>query len=205
MKAIGTVDPDFFNGIWSQFVELYFRGIDRLGRATFMKNANFALSVIKGSNRRTKLRRYLRCKWPLSRKCNPGAPDGAASPTPLLTQNASTPMPKINRKPELRLSVYRDSEPGKLLANERDRYAQHCAYANQPTLWCQNALRQAMHVTGCSREAPLPDAWRRRGLSAPRGNKNALRYRRYTKEAIVMRRTIRELVRQSRGLLATIK
>jgi uncharacterized protein YjcR len=39
------------------------------------------------------------------------------------------------------------------------------------------------------------------GSGAPRGNKNALKHGRYTREAIAERQHIRELVRQARKLL----
>jgi uncharacterized protein YjcR len=43
------------------------------------------------------------------------------------------------------------------------------------------------------------------GSGAPRGNKNALKHGRYTREAITERRHIRDLVRQSRKFLLQIK
>jgi hypothetical protein len=42
------------------------------------------------------------------------------------------------------------------------------------------------------------------GSGAPRGNKNALKHGRYTREAIAERAHIRELVRQARKLLLQI-
>jgi uncharacterized protein YjcR len=43
------------------------------------------------------------------------------------------------------------------------------------------------------------------GSGAPRGNKNALKHGRYTREAIAERRLLRKLIRQSWGLLQKIK
>ena len=43
------------------------------------------------------------------------------------------------------------------------------------------------------------------GSGAPRGNKNALKHGRYTREAIAERGQIRELVRQTRKLILEIK
>ena len=43
------------------------------------------------------------------------------------------------------------------------------------------------------------------GPGAPRGNKNALKHGRYTREAIAERAPIRELVRQARKLLLQVK
>jgi glucans biosynthesis protein len=43
------------------------------------------------------------------------------------------------------------------------------------------------------------------GSGAPRGNKNALKHGRYTREAIAERAHIRELVRQARKLLLHVK
>ena len=42
------------------------------------------------------------------------------------------------------------------------------------------------------------------GSGAPRGNKNALKHGRYTREAIAERTQIRDLVRQARKLLLQI-
>jgi len=42
------------------------------------------------------------------------------------------------------------------------------------------------------------------GSGAPRGNKNALKHGRYTREAIVERERFRELVRQARKLVRQI-
>jgi uncharacterized protein YjcR len=42
------------------------------------------------------------------------------------------------------------------------------------------------------------------GSGAPRGNKNALKHGRYTREAIEARRWLRALVRQSRSLIQQI-
>jgi glucans biosynthesis protein len=39
------------------------------------------------------------------------------------------------------------------------------------------------------------------GCGAPRGNKNALKHGRYTREAFAEYQLLRELIRQSRGLL----
>jgi hypothetical protein len=43
------------------------------------------------------------------------------------------------------------------------------------------------------------------GSGAPRGNKNALKNGRFTREAIEQRRQLRELLRQSRALVQSIK
>jgi uncharacterized protein YjcR len=43
------------------------------------------------------------------------------------------------------------------------------------------------------------------GSGAPRGNKNALKHGRYTREAIAERESIRELVRQARKQLLLIR
>jgi hypothetical protein len=43
------------------------------------------------------------------------------------------------------------------------------------------------------------------GSGAPRGNKNALKHGRYTREAIEGRRQLRELMRQSRKLIQQIE
>jgi hypothetical protein len=43
------------------------------------------------------------------------------------------------------------------------------------------------------------------GSGAPRGNMNALKHGRYTREAIAERKRIRELVQQSRKLLLQIE
>jgi glucans biosynthesis protein len=43
------------------------------------------------------------------------------------------------------------------------------------------------------------------GSGAPRGNKNALKHGRYTREAFEERRSLRGLIRQSRKLLLDIK
>ncbi len=43
------------------------------------------------------------------------------------------------------------------------------------------------------------------GSGAPRGNKNALKYGFFTREAIAERRQLRELLRQSRKLLLKIE
>jgi glucans biosynthesis protein len=43
------------------------------------------------------------------------------------------------------------------------------------------------------------------GSGAPRGNRNALKHGRYTREAIVERAHIRELVREARKLLLRIE
>jgi uncharacterized protein YjcR len=43
------------------------------------------------------------------------------------------------------------------------------------------------------------------GSGAPRGNKNAQKHGLYTREAIVQRRQLRELMRQSRELLLKIE
>jgi uncharacterized protein YjcR len=43
------------------------------------------------------------------------------------------------------------------------------------------------------------------GSGAPRGNKNALKHGRYTREAVSERGQIRELVRQTRKLILQIK
>jgi glucans biosynthesis protein len=43
------------------------------------------------------------------------------------------------------------------------------------------------------------------GSGAPRGNKNALKDERYTREAIVERRLLRALLRQSRMLIQEIE
>jgi hypothetical protein len=43
------------------------------------------------------------------------------------------------------------------------------------------------------------------GSGAPRGNKNALKHGRFTREAIEQRRQLRELLRQSRALVQSIK
>jgi uncharacterized protein YjcR len=51
----------------------------------------------------------------------------------------------------------------------------------------------------------LPDAWGAPGWGAPRGNKNALRHGRFTREKIVQRKHIRELLRQTRELMLIIK
>jgi uncharacterized protein YjcR len=42
------------------------------------------------------------------------------------------------------------------------------------------------------------------GSGAPRGNKNALKHGRYTREAIEERRRLRTLLRQSRSLIQQI-
>jgi uncharacterized protein YjcR len=42
------------------------------------------------------------------------------------------------------------------------------------------------------------------GSGAPRGNKNALKHGRYTREAIEERRQLRALLRQSRSLIQQI-
>jgi uncharacterized protein YjcR len=43
------------------------------------------------------------------------------------------------------------------------------------------------------------------GSGAPRGNKNALKHGRFTREAIEERRRLRDLLRKSRTLLQQIK
>ena len=43
------------------------------------------------------------------------------------------------------------------------------------------------------------------GSGAPRGNKNALKHGRFTREAMAERAQIRELVRQTRKLILQIK
>jgi glucans biosynthesis protein len=43
------------------------------------------------------------------------------------------------------------------------------------------------------------------GSGAPRGNKNALKHGRYTREAIEERRQLRALLRQSRSLIQQIE
>ena len=43
------------------------------------------------------------------------------------------------------------------------------------------------------------------GSGAPRGNKNALKHGRYTREAIAERKHVSELVRQARQLILQIK
>jgi glucans biosynthesis protein len=43
------------------------------------------------------------------------------------------------------------------------------------------------------------------GSGAPRGNKNALKHGRFTREAIERRRQLRDLLRQSRALIQSIK
>jgi uncharacterized protein YjcR len=43
------------------------------------------------------------------------------------------------------------------------------------------------------------------GSGAPRGNKNALKHGRFTREAIADRERVRELVRQARRLILQIK
>jgi uncharacterized protein YjcR len=43
------------------------------------------------------------------------------------------------------------------------------------------------------------------GSGAPRGNKNALKHGRYTREAIAERGQIRELMRQTRKLILQIE
>jgi uncharacterized protein YjcR len=43
------------------------------------------------------------------------------------------------------------------------------------------------------------------GSGAPRGNKNALKHGRYTREAVSERAQIRELVRQTRKLILQIE
>jgi glucans biosynthesis protein len=43
------------------------------------------------------------------------------------------------------------------------------------------------------------------GLGAPRGNKNAHKHGRYTREAIAERRQLRSLLRQSRSLIQQIE
>jgi glucans biosynthesis protein len=43
------------------------------------------------------------------------------------------------------------------------------------------------------------------GSGAPRGNKNAIKHGRYTREAIEERRQLRDLLRQSRSLIRGIK
>jgi glucans biosynthesis protein len=43
------------------------------------------------------------------------------------------------------------------------------------------------------------------GSGAPRGNKNALKHGRYTREAIKERRQLRALLRQSRSLIQQIE
>lgn len=43
------------------------------------------------------------------------------------------------------------------------------------------------------------------GSGAPRGNKNAVKYGLYTRDAIAQRRQLRELIRQSRKILRDIE
>jgi uncharacterized protein YjcR len=43
------------------------------------------------------------------------------------------------------------------------------------------------------------------GSGAPRGNKNALRHGRFTREAVAERKKIRELIRETRKLMRMIK
>jgi uncharacterized protein YjcR len=43
------------------------------------------------------------------------------------------------------------------------------------------------------------------GSGAPRGNKNALKHGRFTREAIEERRQLRALLRESRALIQSIK
>ena len=43
------------------------------------------------------------------------------------------------------------------------------------------------------------------GSGAPHGNKNALRHGLYTREALAQRRKLRELMRQSREVIAKIR
>ena len=43
------------------------------------------------------------------------------------------------------------------------------------------------------------------GSGAPRGNKNALRHGRFTREAVAERKKIRELIRETRKLMRIIK
>ena len=43
------------------------------------------------------------------------------------------------------------------------------------------------------------------GSGAPRGNKNALKYGRYTQEVLAGKRQVRALLRQSRKLLLSIE
>ena len=43
------------------------------------------------------------------------------------------------------------------------------------------------------------------GSGAPRGNKNAMKHGRYTREALELRRNLQELLRQSRKLLQDIE
>ena len=43
------------------------------------------------------------------------------------------------------------------------------------------------------------------GSGAPRGNKNALKHGRYTREALAEYRRVRDLIRQSRELIQRIK
>ena len=43
------------------------------------------------------------------------------------------------------------------------------------------------------------------GSGAPRGNKNALKHGRHTREALAERRRVRDLIRQSRELIEKLK
>ena len=65
----------------------------------------------------------------------------------------------------------------------------------------QHTFGQPLHVAGGQRQKPLPDA-RRCAAGAPRGNKNALKHGRFTREAIAERRLVRSLLQESRALIA---
>jgi hypothetical protein len=61
-----------------------------------------------------------------------------------------------------------------------------------------------LHAAGGPRQETLPYAWRCTGSGAPKGNKNALKHGRYTRQAIAERRRVSDLIRQARELLGKI-
>ncbi len=69
----------------------------------------------------------------------------------------------------------------------------------EPALWGQNAVGQALRVSGGKRRKALPSHGGAPGSGAPRGNQNALKHG--PRGAIEERRQLRALMRQSRMLI----
>jgi len=72
--------------------------------------------------------------------------------------------------------------------------------------WGQNAVGQALRVSGGKRKKALPNAWWCAGIrGSARQQEHSLKHGLYTREAIEERRQLRTLMRQSRLLIQDIE
>lgn len=90
-------------------------------------------------------------------------------------------------------------------AHEPRSHPQYRCHAVEPTLRRTDTQRYRLPRAGEARQGPLPHARRRTEIRRTEGNQNARKHGAFAQDGLAAQRAIRELLGETRKLLAELK